>query len=98
MKNTHLYIILACGLLLLVYAVSASLLYRSAIEGDLRVRAQELLASSDGLEDVEVAFTNLDARLSGTVTNPQLKSKAERLVAARAARRSPAPRGIRCAT
>jgi hypothetical protein len=80
-KNKHLYIILACGLLLLVYAVSASLLYRSAIESDLHARAQDLLASSNGLENVAVAFTNLDARLSGTVTNPQLKSKAERLVA-----------------
>ncbi|MEM7143962.1 MAG: hypothetical protein AAF591_02425 [Verrucomicrobiota bacterium] len=81
MKNSHLYLILACGLLLLGYALSASFFYRSNLEQDLYSKAEQLLSSTEGMENVTVSFSKLDARLSGEVANPELKKKAARLIA-----------------
>lgn len=71
----------AAGLLLLAYALTASFFYRANLEEYLSANAQDLLSNTPGLEGVDVSFTELDARLSGTVSSKSLKEKAARLIA-----------------
>ncbi len=72
---------ITCILLIVAYAVGVQFFYKDKFAQDLTVKAERLISTAAGLENVSVEFRAFDAFLSGRVSTPEHRDRAAQLIA-----------------